>query len=162
MEILCTNKENIAVYKITFAAELRAFTLLEDFLVELSNEFQFPSKILKQLLVVVDEVFTNIVVHGYICNKEEVPNSEHAEIKNGKECIILHFSFDITKKILVLKFIDTARAYNPLEVKEPDIYADLEGRAVGGLGIFLVKKLMDSVEYMREDGRNILILQKKI
>ena len=60
------------------------------------------------------------------------------------------------------KIIDDGRAFNPLESKEPDVTASLDTRKVGGLGIYLVRKVMDGVEYKREKGKNILRLNKII
>ena len=62
----------------------------------------------------------------------------------------------------VAKIIDDGRAFNPLEVKAPDIIQPLDKREVGGLGIFLVRSVMDGVDYKRENGKNILLLKKII
>lgn len=60
-----------------------------------------------------------------------------------------------------LEFSDSGVEWNPLVHKDPDTTLPLEEREVGGLGIFMVKRLMDSVEYRREDGRNILSMRKR-
>ena len=52
--------------------------------------------------------------------------------------------------------------FNPLEEKEPDISLSLEERKIGGLGIFLTKKIMDNVEYKYQDNHNILTVSKKV
>ena len=59
-----------------------------------------------------------------------------------------------------LRFISDGAAYNPLDYPEPDITQPLEERAEGGLGIYLVKRLMDRVSYRYEAGYNILELSK--
>lgn len=170
MDVLAST-DDIRSYEVTLIADLPKFSFLEDFLIERAREFQFSPKILKQLLVVADEVFTNIVTHGYARKTEAreslLVNETHLQqtsshAKEKSELVTLHFFFDTTKKILTLKFIDTGKIYNPLETKDPDIHASLEKRAVGGLGVFLVKKLMDSMEYRHKDGKNILTVQKKV
>jgi anti-sigma regulatory factor (Ser/Thr protein kinase) len=57
---------------------------------------------------------------------------------------------------------DDGRAFDPLSVPPPDIEAAIEDRPVGGLGLHLVRSLMDSVEYRRENGRNIFVMRKAV
>ena len=61
-----------------------------------------------------------------------------------------------------LIFADNGKPYNPLDAEEPDITAPAEARAVGGLGIFMVRKMMDNMEYMYKDGQNVLTLTMKV
>ena len=60
----------------------------------------------------------------------------------------------------ILTFIDEGKPYNPLEAKEPDVELEGELRPIGGLGIFLVRNLMDDMLYEYKDRRNILTLIK--
>jgi len=103
-----------------------------------------PVKIQNQIKVVVDEVFSNIARYAY------AP-------ENGSVTIRTLIDENIT-----IEFKDDGRPYNPLEKDDPDITAGAGEREIGGLGIFMVKKLMDCVEYRREAGKNILSLRKKI
>ena len=57
---------------------------------------------------------------------------------------------------------DGGKPFNPLDVKPPDLYAPLEDRELGGLGIHLVRSLMDQVTYRREGDQNVLTVRKKI
>jgi anti-sigma regulatory factor (Ser/Thr protein kinase) len=63
---------------------------------------------------------------------------------------------------LVMQFIDTGKHFNPLEKIDPDIGAPIENRAIGGLGIYIAKKWMDSIHYERAGGENRLTLYKNI
>ena len=63
---------------------------------------------------------------------------------------------------LRLIFSDNGKPYNPLDAKEPDITASAEDRAIGGLGIFMVRKMMDDVEYEYTKGMNKLTLTTKL
>ena len=63
---------------------------------------------------------------------------------------------------LELTFIDKGIPYNPLENKDPDVTLDIEKRKIGGLGIFLVKEMMDEVSYEYADGQNILKIKKNL
>jgi len=62
----------------------------------------------------------------------------------------------------VLVFRDDGTQYNPLEAEDPDITLSIEERGIGGLGVFMVKKMMDSVEYEYIDGVNTLRLSLKL
>ena len=64
--------------------------------------------------------------------------------------------------MLRLTFTDTGRPFDPLQADDPDTKVPLSERKIGGLGIFVVKKMMDKVEYRRENDRNILTLTKCI
>ena len=63
---------------------------------------------------------------------------------------------------IVIEIGDNGKPYNPLDAKEPDITASAEERTIGGLGIFMVRKMMDNVEYMYKDGQNVLTLTMKV
>ena len=64
--------------------------------------------------------------------------------------------------VLTVVFKDGGKEFNPLEKEDPDLTLSAEERSIGGLGIFLTKKFMDSVEYEFADGMNVLKITKKI
>ena len=66
----------------------------------------------------------------------------------------------IEKKGLRIKIIDNGFPFNPLLKEEPDLNVSIEEREIGGLGIFLVKNVMDKIDYKRENKKNIIILEK--
>ena len=103
-----------------------------------------PDDIKYQVQIAVDEIYSNIVQYAY-----------HHE--TGLVKIRLSVVNDV-----VLEFEDNGISYNPLNEKKPDISLSAEEREIGGLGVFLVKELMDSVEYKRIRDKNLLILRKKI
>ena len=98
--------------------------------------------ILNQIDLAVEEIFVNIAHYS---------GSENAEI----EC-----SYDDGG--LQVCFSDAGTPFNPLAKPDPDITLSAEEREIGGLGIFLTKKFMDSVAYEYKDGKNRLKIQKKI
>jgi anti-sigma regulatory factor (Ser/Thr protein kinase) len=63
---------------------------------------------------------------------------------------------------LIIEIKDSGKPFNPLEREDPDVTLSVEERQIGGLGIFLVKKTMDGMEYRRERDRNILTITKFI
>jgi len=60
-----------------------------------------------------------------------------------------------------VEITDDAPAFDPLAVPEPDLSTDLDDRPIGGLGIFLIRQVMDEVVYRFDDNKNILVLVKK-
>jgi anti-sigma regulatory factor (Ser/Thr protein kinase) len=63
---------------------------------------------------------------------------------------------------LVITISDAGVAFDPLTLPEPDINAPIEQRKVGGLGIFMMRRIMDTVTYRREGDRNVLTLEKRL
>lgn len=92
----------------------------------------------------IDEVVSNCVKYGYAD-----PHEHHIEIELGFE-----------NGTLELVVIDDGGEFNPLEHPEPDTTLPLEERPIGGLGIHLLRKMADRLEYRRTDGRNRLALLK--
>ena len=93
----------------------------------------------------VEEIFVNISKYAYY------PKIGEALIKVNLE-----------KDYIEITFIDSGIEYNPLEKEDPDINLSVDDRPIGGLGIFMVKNLMDEVKYKYEDNHNILIIKKKL
>jgi anti-sigma regulatory factor (Ser/Thr protein kinase) len=103
-----------------------------------------PVKLQALISTAVEEIFVNIASYAYH------PNIGEAVIRlglNGK---------------VVIEFEDKGIPYNPLEKTDPDITLSAEERDIGGLGIFMVKNLMDSIEYRYENNKNILTISKVI
>lgn len=93
-----------------------------------------------------DEIVSNVIRHGW---KDD---SEHQ----------LQVRISRLEDELRVEVEDDARPFNPLEVPPPDINQALEERPVGGLGIHLVRHIMDGLDYRRLDGKNLLVMKKKI
>ena len=105
-------------------------------------------KLVYKIEVALDEVLTNVASYAY------APNEGNVTIK--------YEVIDSPEKMITISVIDEGVEFNPLEAKEPDITAPIEERTVGGLGLFIVKKTMDSVDYNRRNNQNILVMKKKI
>ena len=93
-----------------------------------------------------DELLTNTIDYGYD------DDNEH------RIDLLLRLESDT----LTVEIADDGSAFDPLQAAEPDMGASIEDRARGGLGIYLVRKMMDSVAYRRQDGRNIVTLTKRV
>lgn len=103
------------------------------------------SKLLTKFNLVVEEVFVNIVSYAY-----DDTNT------NNTVTISINDSDDKT----IITFIDSGKHFNPLIKDDPDLSLDVDERPIGGLGIYLVKKMMDNVEYEYKDNKNILTIEK--
>lgn len=100
-----------------------------------------------QIDVAVEELFVNIAHYAY------VPGSGEAEISIWVED---------EPKTVVIRFRDSGIPYNPLAKEDPDVTLSAEERQIGGLGIFMVKKSMDDIQYQRDAGQNILTIKKNL
>ena len=98
-----------------------------------------------QIDVAIDELFSNICYYAY--GDGEGSATVSVEIDGG---------------MAVIRFIDSGVPYDPLKREDPDTTLSAEERKIGGLGIYMVKKSMDKLEYEYRDGKNILTLHKKI
>ncbi len=101
-----------------------------------------------QIDVAVEEIFVNIASYAYAPQMGPV-------VVRGKV-------MDTPSAAIELIFMDEGRPFDPLAREDPPTDVALKDRAIGGLGIFLVKKIMDEVSYRREAGKNILALRKKL
>lgn len=100
-------------------------------------------KFIKQVELYVEEVFVNIAHYAY------APDIGDAEI-----------FCDVSADKITVIFTDEGKRYDPLEKPDPDITLSAEERDIGGLGIFMTKKLTDDIRYEYKDGKNILITEK--
>ncbi|MDR0473813.1 MAG: SpoIIE family protein phosphatase [Treponema sp.] len=116
------------------------------------NLHNCPQILQNDIDIAVEEIFINIANYAY---KQPDGTPDNAE-GNAAICI------SINDEKVRIKFEDTGMPYDPFEQDEPDLLIPLEERKIGGLGIFLVKKLMDKVEYMRLENKNVLILTKAL
>ena len=98
-----------------------------------------------QLLMAAEELFVNIAHYAY-------------EGQSGEAVIKLCFLENPHRFCMV--FRDKGVPYNPLEHEDPDITLSAEDRQIGGLGIYLIKQTMDSIEYTYEEGENVLKIEK--
>lgn len=94
-----------------------------------------------------EEIYVNISNYAY-------PQS------TGK--VSVHFEYDADNNFLKIRFIDNGIPFDPTKVISPDTTESVEQRKIGGLGIFIVNKIMDGMEYLYEHGQNNLVIFKKI
>ncbi len=113
---------------------------------EFGERNHWPVKIIYGVNLSLDELVTNIISYAY------TDAAEHQ--------IALRVAFEQPRLTVVLE--DDGRPFNPLEAPQPDLAIPVEEREIGGLGIFLVRKTMDHLEYSRRENKNILVMTKTI
>ena len=131
----------------TFPAKTESLNDVLGFVEETLEVFECPMKTQMALSVAIEEVFVNVAHYAY-------PESEGD--------MTLHISFDEESRNITFRMTDKGVPFDPLKKPDPDITLSAEEREIGGLGIFIAKKTMDSLSYSYENGENILTMIKKI
>ncbi|MBQ6221889.1 MAG: SpoIIE family protein phosphatase [Solobacterium sp.] len=111
------------------------------------EEIDCPTKIQNQIDIAIDELFSNIAKYAY------TPDTGPATVKVEVEKDPL---------AVIITFIDHGQPYDPLTTENPNLSLPAEKREIGGLGIYLVKKTMDDIDYEYKNGQNILRIKKEI
>ena len=117
-----------------------------DWVHEMLHILDIPEATQQQILLATEEVFVNIANYAY------APGVGDALIRMG---------YDMDTHTVIMHFLDSGTEYDPLKKEDPDTSLSAEDREVGGLGIYLVKKTMDRVDYARSNNYNILTLEKR-
>lgn len=133
--------------ELTIEAAVENIEVVTDFITEELEALDCPMKAQTQIVIAIDELFGNIAKYAYS------PDVGRATVRLEVEEEPLS---------VIITFIDNGKPFNPLEQKEPDTTLSAQEREIGGLGIFLVKKTMNLVEYEYKNGQNILRIKKNI
>ena len=128
-------------------ADLKELDKVQDFIREELEQYDVSPKVMFQLELAVEEIYTNITSYAY-----------HPEL--GKATI--NCSVEENPLRVTIQFLDSGKPFDPLAKDEADTSKQALLERTGGLGIFLVKKNMDDVEYTYEDGKNILTISKAL
>jgi len=131
---------------IRIAADVKEIERLNRLVRQFGELHDVPSRTLYAVNLALDELVTNVVLYGF-------------EDPAGREVLI---NIATVGSELTASVADDGKEFNPLTVKAPDLNAGLAERDIGGLGIHLVRSLMDHVNYQREDAKNVLTVRKRI
>ena len=133
------------MHELVVDAQIEKLDEVLDFVDQLLDEWECPMKTQTQINIAVEEIFVNIAHYAY-------------KAHNGQARIT------ITRKgsDAEITFTDSGTPYNPLEKPDPDVTLSAEERDIGGLGIYIVKKSMDTVSYEHRDNNNVLTISKRI
>lgn len=133
-----------SVKELTVRADLAHLAAVIDFVNTELEKAGCPPHVLSEIDVSVEEIFTNIANYAY----EPYVGETVVRLHTGGEAVVM--------------FSDEGRPYNPLERDGPDLERPLVERDIGGLGIYIVKRLMDKVQYARVDDKNVLVMSRKL
>ena len=117
------------------------------------EELDCSMKVQMQIDLAIEEVYVNVAQYAY----QHLPPEER---RKGMVSICVE-DLDNPKRVEVT-FADEGIPFDPLAKEDPDVTLNADSRPIGGLGIFMVKKSMDSVEYEYKDGKNILKFRKDL
>ena len=131
----------------TFKAQTEALSDILGFVDLMLEKYKCSMKTQTAICVAIEEVFVNVARYAY---------------QNGEGDVIFGISFDKESRTITFRMRDKGVPFDPLKKPDPDITLPAEEREIGGLGIFITKKTMDTVEYAYENGENVLTMTKKI
>ena len=131
----------------TFPAKIEALSDVLGFVDLTLEEYGCPMKIQTAVCVAIEEIFVNIAHYAY---------------GDGEGDVTLGIGFDEESRDITFRMTDKGAPFDPLKKPDPDITLPAEDREIGGLGIFITKKTMDTVSYAYENGENVLTMIKKI
>jgi anti-sigma regulatory factor (Ser/Thr protein kinase) len=110
---------------------------------------RLPARAVFDLTLAVDEVLTNIIAYAFD--------------DGGEHEIVVRVSMDDpARRVVTVEVEDDGHPFDPLQVAPPQLDRPLDERAIGGLGMHLVRKVTDSLAYRREQGKNRLVMRKRI
>ncbi len=130
---------------LTLDASLEALAEISDFVVDQARAAGLDEHAVWEVQLAADEAATNVIQHSY--------HQCSGPITIATQVIANEFEITIT---------DQGEPFNPDTVPEPDLVSPLEERKTGGLGLFLMRKLMDRVEFRFQGGENVLVMAKRI
>ena len=131
---------------IILANDISEISRLYEFVEEVGNDFELSPDIVFNLTLVLEEAVVNIINYAY-------PKEEHESI---------YLSARMHEGSIVLVLTDTGKEFDPTAAPEADVTLSADDRQIGGLGIFLIRQIMNEVKYERIEGKNVLTLEKKL
>ena len=126
--------------------DIRQIPQLADFIGQIADEMHLDQSLAMSLNLALEEAVTNVILYAYPKGSDGLVDIEAILRKDAVKFIIS----------------DSGSPFDPTAAPEADITLNAEDRPIGGLGIYLVRKLMDTVRYERRDGKNILSMTKMI
>jgi serine/threonine-protein kinase RsbW len=130
---------------LTFSATFDILDEIRTFVGNQAREAGFNAKDIYSVQLATDEAASNVIEHAY----------------DGKPNGMFEVSCEFREDRLTITLLDHGKAFDPSQVEEPNLKADLSDRKIGGLGIYLMRKLMDEVRYESTQAGNRLTLIKR-
>jgi anti-sigma regulatory factor (Ser/Thr protein kinase) len=134
-----------AVIDTTILNSLREIPRVAQMVDALGAEYHLSPEVVYDVQLALEEILTNVITHGY--SDDQVHQ--------------ISIRLNLGDGMVTVEIVDDGGAFNLLEAPRPDLTAGLRERAVGGLGIYFVRTLMDHVEYSRGEGKNRLVVKRR-
>ncbi len=133
-------------YKFELKNNLSELNALHQHLNDWGENIELPADAVPRIIICLDELFTNIVSYGFDDDLDHT----------------IKFSLNGDKDWVIINIEDNGTPFNPLEKVDPDFPENVETAKIGGIGIRIIRQLMDSVSYERKDRTNKLTMRKNI
>jgi anti-sigma regulatory factor (Ser/Thr protein kinase) len=133
------------MHSIQFSASFEFLDEIREFVGDIARAGGFADKDIYNIQLAADEAASNIIEHAY------------EGVSNG----VLEISCDVRDGAIMIIMVDHGESFDPSAIPLPDLKADLSERKIGGLGIFLMRKLMDEVRYESRITGNVLTMIKR-
>ena len=133
-------------YTLTLHNNVQEASLLAPFIETIATENGLDHSLTMELNLAVEEAVVNVMEYAY-------PQGETGEVT---------IEVSLADGKLDINIIDSGSPFDPTQKSDPDTSLPVEERSIGGLGIFLVRQVMDTVSYRRDNGKNILTFTKNI
>ena len=140
-------KMKLEMYELEIAADVDKLSKVTEFVDSILEKNGCPIKVQMKIDLALEELFVNIAHYAYKGTAGDAVILAGPDPKTG---------------ILRITFRDWGVPFDPLAKTDPDISLSVEEREIGGLGIFMAKKIMDTMDYKYENGQNVLTMTKKI
>lgn len=129
-----------------FSARFEFLDEIREFVAQVARKGGFSEKAVYSLQLAADEAASNIIEHAY----------------EGVTDAFLDVTCEMQGDTIVITMHDTGKSFDPSTVQEPNLTGDLSERQIGGLGIFLMRKIMDTVRYESSPRTgNLLVMTKR-
>ena len=132
--------------KLVIKNDITEISKLAIFIEELSEELALAPELTFNLNLVLEEAVSNVILYAYGEEKQ-------------KEITLLA---NMSDNNLIFVLTDSGQEFDPTKVPDADVTLSAEEREIGGLGIFLIRQIMNTIEYQRIDGKNVLIMGKQL
>ena len=132
--------------KLVIKNDIAEICKLAIFIEELSEELALAPELTFNLNLVLEEAVSNVILYAYGEEKQ-------------KEITLLA---NMSDNNLIFVLTDSGQEFDPTKVPDADVTLSAEEREIGGLGIFLIRQIMNTIEYQRMDGKNVLIMGKQL
>ena len=134
-------------YQYNIGCSLNNLKGIRDFIRESLKGHGVTDVVMNEIVLAIDEMCSNLMIHAHHCNPEHMLELHIRVPKKGE---------------LIFEIVDDGNVFDINHFMEPDLDNLVQEKRKGGLGIRLVKSIMDSVEYLHQGGKNVCRLTKRV